>query len=90
MKKITSIILGWWFWITNRNNDLAKSRLKICADCELLKWFVCTGCGCPIQAKSRLKSENCPHPDMDKWIYIDQYYKSHPIKTETFETSSDL
>jgi hypothetical protein len=61
------IILAWWYWLTNRNDEIAQYRLKICAHCELLKWGVCTVCGCPIVAKSRLLDESCPHPMGDKW-----------------------
>lgn len=67
MKKIGRIILGWWYWITNQNNELARKRLAICVECELYKWFVCTACGCPGQTKARIESEECPHPLGDKW-----------------------
>lgn len=67
MKKLSRIILGWYYWMTNRNNELARKRLAICVKCELMKWGVCTGCGCPLQAKSRIEGEVCPHPDGDKW-----------------------
>jgi hypothetical protein len=61
------IILAWYYWITSRNNDLARKRLKHCAACELLKWGVCTQCGCPVQTKSRLEDAECPHPNGNKW-----------------------
>lgn len=60
MKKIINIILGWWFWVTNRNNELAKSRLKVCADCSFRVGFTCGECGCVLQAKARLYDEECP------------------------------
>jgi hypothetical protein len=67
MKKIYRIVLGWWYFLSNKNNTLARERLKICVDCELYKWWVCTGCGCPGQTKARIKDEFCPHPNGDKW-----------------------
>jgi len=33
-KKLINIVLGWWYWITNRNNKLAQERLSICVKCE--------------------------------------------------------
>lgn len=64
MKKLTSILIGWWFWITNRNNTMAKERLKICAVCKFRRVFLCGECGCVLQAKARLPEEKCPK---DKW-----------------------
>lgn len=51
------ILTAWYFWITNRNNKLAKSRLMICAACEKRKWGLCSVCGCPLIAKARLTGE---------------------------------
>lgn len=65
--KIFRIPLAWWFWITNRNDEVARQRLKVCAGCELRRWFVCGECGCPLQAKARLLDEECPHPNGNKW-----------------------
>jgi len=63
------IILGWWFWLFNRNNHLAKERLPICVDCDDRKGFKCGVCGCPLQAKSRVRDEHCPKFKWpgDKW-----------------------
>jgi hypothetical protein len=58
------ILTAWWLWITNRNNKLAKARLKICSPCDKMKWGVCKICGCPIQTKIRLYDESCP---LKKW-----------------------
>lgn len=58
--KIFRIILGWGYWITNRNNELARKRLAVCVNCEFYKWFVCTQCGCPGQTKARIPEEFCP------------------------------
>lgn len=59
MKKLSRIILGWYYWITNRNNELARKRLAICASCEFRKWFVCGECFCPLQSKAR-SDDDCP------------------------------
>lgn len=55
-----SIILGWWYWITNANNKLAKERLSVCAVCPIRKGMLCGDCGCVLQAKARLEEEVCP------------------------------
>lgn len=55
-----SIILGWWYWITNYNNWLAQDRLKYCSPCKYRKGMLCGECGCVLQAKARLKEEECP------------------------------
>lgn len=60
MRKIVSIILGWWFWITNRNNLMAAERLQVCAHCDFRKGTLCGICGCVLEAKARLKEEDCP------------------------------
>jgi len=67
MKKIQSIFIGWWFWITNRNNKLAKERLKICSTCEYRVGLICGSCGCVLKAKARLPEEICPY---SKWLPI--------------------
>lgn len=59
MKKLTSIILGWWYWITNQNSKTARVRLKICSSCEFRKWFVCGECFCPLISKAR-SDDDCP------------------------------
>jgi len=103
MKKIGRILLGWYFWVTNRNNKLAQERLKICADCELRKGFVCGVCFCPLNAKARIPEEECPHPaELNKWESsmwerviqrstkdADIYLKNKILK-EIDEVSSDL
>lgn len=62
------IILGWWYYATNKNNELARRRLSICVDCNYRKTFTCGFCGCNLQAKARLPEEDCPDPNGDKWI----------------------
>lgn len=61
------IILGWYYYFTNKNNELARKRISVCVDCNYRKWFACGLCGCPLQMKGRHPDENCPHPDGDKW-----------------------
>ena len=60
MKKIYRIFLGWWYFLSNKNNALARERLKICVDCDKMSKGVCTLCGCVLQAKARLPEESCP------------------------------
>jgi hypothetical protein len=60
MKKIYRIIMGWYYFITNQKNDLARKRLKICVECPRMSRGVCTYCGCVLQAKARILEETCP------------------------------
>lgn len=64
MKKIYRIILGWWYFFTNKNNTLARERLKICVGCPKMSKGICTSCGCVLQAKARIVEEECP---LNKW-----------------------
>lgn len=57
---LVRIILGWWFFITNRNNDLAKKRLDVCVYCPYRVGVTCGECGCFLQAKTRVPEETCP------------------------------
>jgi len=69
MRKIESIILGWWYLITNRGwSPLVYRRLKICSSCQYRKWFVCGECGCVLKAKARLPEEQCPKGFWDKFM----------------------
>ena len=67
MKKLTSIVIGWYYYLTNRNNKLALERLDSCKFCRYRKGLTCGICGCVLQAKARLESEECPHPDGSRW-----------------------
>lgn len=64
MKKLSQILLGWWFWILNKNDVVATERLNICIPCEHRKFVTCAKCGCVLQAKVRLPEEACP---VGKW-----------------------
>ena len=87
---VFKVIRAWWYFFSGKNKELMKGRLSICGICELRKWKVCGACGCPLFAKSSDPEEHCPHPSMDKWMYIDHFHKIHPLKTEIIETRSDL
>jgi hypothetical protein len=58
--KLFRIILAWWYWLTNRNNELAQERLKVCVTCPFRIGLLCGECGCVLQAKARLEDEECP------------------------------
>lgn len=60
MKTIYRIFLGWWFYLTNRNNEVAKKRLDVCVYCPYRKGQTCGECGCFLQAKARVLDEECP------------------------------
>jgi hypothetical protein len=66
---------------------VAAERLAICNDCELSSKnkktirpdLHCTDCGCPLEAKTRCLSCDCPKK---KWLaVIDSQEKEHEIKT---------
>jgi hypothetical protein len=58
--KIFRIAIAWYFWLTNRNDEIAQKRLKVCSGCKFRKGFLCGVCMCPLQAKARLLDEECP------------------------------
>lgn len=60
MKKIWPIVLGWWLYVTNRNNTLALNRLNKCVNCPFRVGVTCGECGCFLQAKARIPEEQCP------------------------------
>jgi hypothetical protein len=64
MKKIYRIIMGWYYFLTNQKNEMARERLMICVDCPKMSKGLCTSCGCVLQAKARIEEEICP---MHKW-----------------------
>lgn len=72
MKKLSQILLGWWYMVTNQNNFIAQQRLKVCITCEHRKLGVCKLCGCVLQAKARLNEEDCP---AGKWHYTMNWNK---------------
>ena len=57
-------------WITSHNptaeeKEIADTRLKICQQCpaykSMLKFYICSDCGCPIPKKVFAKNkESCP------------------------------
>jgi len=64
MKKIYRIFIGWYYFLTNQKNEVAKRRLSICVDCVHMKAGMCSLCGCLLQAKARIEDEICP---ANKW-----------------------
>lgn len=80
MTKLTSIISGWSSLATGSKKELAVKRAEVCADCDYsvkskivnvindevveLRGLVCDKCGCPLSAKVRSESEQCP---LGKW-----------------------
>lgn len=63
LKKLRNIIVGWFNKIFNRENKLAEKRLAICNNCpkkvKFLGEDVCDICLCVIDAKVRVKEEQC-------------------------------
>lgn len=78
MKKIYRIVLGWWYWITNTNNEEAQERLLICSQCPFMKLGVCKKCGCALQAKARIHEESCPDK---KWKHVHHWESRYSTGT---------
>lgn len=69
LKKIWNIIKGWFYKIFGKKKDLAATRLAICKACESklkidILGDVCAECGCVLDAKARVKDEQC---ELNKW-----------------------
>lgn len=67
--KIKHIIKGWYYYLFNKNQELAKQRIAICDVCEHKEHIesigdICAVCGCVLEAKARVKDEYC---ELNKW-----------------------
>jgi hypothetical protein len=67
--KLKSIIIGTYYNICNKHNDLANWRLPICAECKerinlSQNIHLCDQCGCVLESKVRVRIEHCP---LNKW-----------------------
>lgn len=62
-KVVKHIAIGWFNKITNKEEELAQKRLKICKKCSdkevILNQEICGICGCVLDAKARVKDEKC-------------------------------
>lgn len=71
----------WWRGRTHSvSSTLVQDRLNTCQanECGLLKYNICTGCGCPVKSKVLILTETCPEnmwaPAVYKYrnrLYID-------------------
>lgn len=72
--RLSSILKGLYYWVTNNNEALSSNRLKICAKCphkrhdKFIKADYCGICDCVLEMKSRVLSEHCPDPKGNRWI----------------------
>ena len=69
LNKIRNIIVGTYYNICNKYNELAIKRLAICNTCEekthLAKNItICNQCGCILESKARVSDEHCL---LNKW-----------------------
>lgn len=68
IKKVINIFKGWYYKIFKKKQDLASKRLEICNRCtsktKSAIGDVCSHCGCVLDAKTRVKDEQC---EMNKW-----------------------
>ena len=66
-----NILKGWFNWATNKEERLSKHRMVICSLCPLMGddgMKYCKVCGCPLEAKTRVLDEECPHKEGNKWL----------------------
>lgn len=65
---MVNIVIGWYYKIFKKKNNLANYRLKICSKCPNKTHTplgdACKECGCILDAKTRVLDEVC---DMNKW-----------------------
>lgn len=69
VKKIKHILLGTYYNLFHKKQEVAYPRLKICAQCEHNKVLFrfgnyCNICGCLLKSKTTVLDEKCP---MNKW-----------------------
>lgn len=69
-KKMVNIVVGTYNNIFNKNNKVARERLKICSKCSEKKYiwklgYICKQCGCILESKTRVNNEKCP---LNKWL----------------------
>lgn len=68
LNKIKNIIIGFVYKFFKMKTNLANDRLNICKNCpsklHTTMGDVCEECGCILDAKTRVKDEEC---DLDKW-----------------------
>lgn len=72
MVKLIHIIKGWFYYIFNKNEQLARKRIAICKKCKSCMYIarigdVCAECGCVLEAKARVKDELC---NLNKWYKL--------------------
>jgi len=61
---ITKLLLKEFGLTDEETEKLADYRLEICKPCSKNLSGVCRGCGCVLEAKTRVKDETCPD---NKW-----------------------
>ena len=72
MVKLIHIIKGWYYYIFNKNEQLARKRIAICQKCKSCMNIakigkICAECGCVLEAKARVKDEQC---ELNKWYKL--------------------
>lgn len=72
MVKLIHIIKGWYYYIFNKNEQLARKRIAICKKCKSCMRIarigdICAECGCVLEAKARVKDEQC---ELNKWYKL--------------------
>ena len=60
MNKINNILSGFVFKLKDEHRLLRNTRMKICINCEDRDGKFCGICGCLLDAKTRVKDEECP------------------------------
>ena len=64
LSMLISILVGMISWLFNRGTYYRDKRMPICNVCEFKTGEFCGKCGCLLEAKTRVMSEECPE---GKW-----------------------
>lgn len=49
------------------SDDEYSHRIAKCLDCQWLISGMCRKCGCYVEIRARMKNQNCPNIDFQKW-----------------------
>lgn len=80
------IIKGWTGVVKGTKEDFAKERMDVCNTCPAKKAGVCTICGCPLIAKTKVIEEHCPE---NKWTDV-KYFEDAGMSLVNLSTDKGV
>lgn len=76
MINLKAILLGWTNWfkynkLPTYQKEIFSERVSVCKsnECGEYRLGICTACGCPVSAKSKVLSELCPENMWTPTVY---------------------